>query len=79
LGLCVCLFLGVSVGAEDGRAWVWGKMQAGVTRDGKVMNDQLQPRRLDLPTPSPAITVSCGQAHTCFGTGVDLPHAQVHC
>lgn len=53
---------------EDGRAWVWGKMQAGVTRDGKVMNDQLQPRRLDLPTPSPAITVSCGQAHTCFGT-----------
>jgi hypothetical protein len=44
-------------------------MQAAGSRDGRVMADQEQPRRVALPTLSPAVHVTCGQAHTCFATG----------
>ena len=60
--------LGVVTCAEDGDAYIWGKLQGeGVDPEKGIQNDAVSPRRVEIP--GRVVDVACGIAHVTYLTG----------
>ena len=65
--LCGTSGSGDAGATEDGRAFLWGKMQSREVDEQGMHKDELWPTQ--VPVDGKVVQVACGQAHTCFLTG----------